>query len=122
MDTCYKKTDMQLIQNAIVESNAYCIKSKKEPDDDMRWIKTIPLSVTFSDIVHALKEWMRSFNNSRMIKVYCPQGYLLLGQLYAEAGQKEDAEKHLKIAESMYLDRGSNFWLGKTREILAQVV
>ena len=45
-------------------------------------------------------------------------GYLCLGELYADNGQKEKALENLKIAESMYQEMKMGLWLGKTREIM----
>jgi tetratricopeptide (TPR) repeat protein len=46
------------------------------------------------------------------------KGYFDLGELYANAGQKEKALENLKRAESMFQDMGMDYWLTRTRELL----
>jgi tetratricopeptide (TPR) repeat protein len=46
------------------------------------------------------------------------RGYLYLGELYVDSGQKEKALENLKKAEAMYEEMGMGLWLGKTKEIL----
>ena len=45
-------------------------------------------------------------------------GYLFLGELYADLGQKEKALKNLKKAESMYQEMEMSFWPDKVQEVL----
>jgi tetratricopeptide (TPR) repeat protein len=46
------------------------------------------------------------------------RGYLRLGELYADSGNKEKALENLKKAEAMYQEMGMGLWLGKTLEVL----
>ncbi len=55
------------------------------------------------------------------IKAYHSLGYLYLGQLYLNAGETEKAMDKLKKAEGMFRDMGMEYWLAKTREVLAAV-
>ncbi|MCG6536505.1 MAG: hypothetical protein L7F78_17820, partial [Syntrophales bacterium LBB04] len=48
-------------------------------------------------------------------------GYLWLGEVYAEAGRKEEARKNLKKAETMFREMGMDYWLDRTREILGKL-
>jgi class 3 adenylate cyclase len=48
-------------------------------------------------------------------------GYLLLGELYADAGLKEKAMENLRKAEGLYLEMGMDYWLDRTRTQLARV-
>jgi tetratricopeptide (TPR) repeat protein len=52
------------------------------------------------------------------IKPYCAQGYLFLGELYADRGQREKAVDKLKKAEGMYQEMGMDYWLDKTQEVM----
>ena len=52
------------------------------------------------------------------MKPYCAQGYLFLGELYSDGGQKEKAVDKLKKAEGMYQEMGMDYWLVKTQEVL----
>jgi tetratricopeptide (TPR) repeat protein len=46
------------------------------------------------------------------------QGYLYLGQFYANTGQKEKALENLKNAEEIFQEMGMDYWLAKTKEFL----
>ncbi len=48
-------------------------------------------------------------------------GYLYLGELYADRGEKEKALENLQKAESMFQEMGMDYWLGKTQEVLARL-
>jgi len=45
-------------------------------------------------------------------------GWLHLGELYANAGQKEKALENLKRAETMFQEMGMDYWLARTRKVL----
>ena len=49
-------------------------------------------------------------------------GYLWLGEVYVEAGRKEEALTNLKKAETMFLEMGMDFWLAKAQEALAKAL
>jgi tetratricopeptide (TPR) repeat protein len=49
------------------------------------------------------------------------QGYLNLGELYADAGQKEKAIENLKKAEAMFQEMGMDYYLARTKNILEKV-
>jgi tetratricopeptide (TPR) repeat protein len=46
-------------------------------------------------------------------------GLLRIGELYADAGRKEEALENLKKAEGMFQEMGMDYWLDKTQEVLA---
>jgi len=46
-------------------------------------------------------------------------GLMYLGEIYADAGQKEEALENLKKAEGMFQEMEMDYWLGKTQEVLA---
>ena len=48
-------------------------------------------------------------------------GYLRLGVLYADTGQKEKALKTLKKAEAEFQDMGMDYYLQKTQEALERI-
>jgi tetratricopeptide (TPR) repeat protein len=48
-------------------------------------------------------------------------GHLLLGELCADAGQKEKALENLKKAEELYQEMGMDHWLARTRRVLEAV-
>ena len=47
-------------------------------------------------------------------------GYMFLGEVYAASGRPKEALEHLKKAEALFEKMGMDYWLGKTREILAK--
>jgi class 3 adenylate cyclase/tetratricopeptide (TPR) repeat protein len=49
------------------------------------------------------------------------RGYFYLGELYANAGQKEKALENLKKAETMFQEMGMDYWVGRTRKVLASI-
>ena len=54
-------------------------------------------------------------------KPYYAQGHLFLGELYANAGRKEQALENLKKAETMFREMGMDFWVDQTRTLLGRV-
>jgi tetratricopeptide (TPR) repeat protein len=51
-------------------------------------------------------------------------GYLLSGELFADAGRNEEAQEDLKKAESLYLEMKvtpKSYWLKRTQEALAKL-
>ncbi len=57
----------------------------------------------------------------RGIVPYSSRGYLHLGELYADMGQREKALQTLKKAESAFHKMGMDYWLRRTQEVLARV-
>ena len=56
--------------------------------------------------------------NELQLKPFSAQGYLFLGELYTETGQKEKALENLKKAEGMFREMEMDYWLVKTQEVL----
>jgi hypothetical protein len=48
---------------------------------------------------------------------YVSTGYLWLGELNADMGQREKALENLKTAEAMFKEMGMDYWLAKTKEV-----
>ncbi len=48
-------------------------------------------------------------------------GYLYLGEVYADTGQKDKALEILKKAEGMFKEMGMDYWLVKTDEVLKRL-
>jgi tetratricopeptide (TPR) repeat protein len=66
--------------------------------------------------ISILEEWK--------LKLFSTLGYLFLGELFAEAGRKDEALENLKKAESMYLDMKvipESYWLIRTQKALAKL-
>jgi tetratricopeptide (TPR) repeat protein len=62
------------------------------------------------EILHSLK-----------IKPDYSQGSLFLGELYLEAGEKEEALKYLREAEGLFQQMRAKYWITRTRGILGRL-
>ena len=52
---------------------------------------------------------------------YSSRGYLYLGELYADMGQREKAFETLKKAESAFRKMGMDYFLRRTQEVMARI-
>jgi class 3 adenylate cyclase/tetratricopeptide (TPR) repeat protein len=52
------------------------------------------------------------------LKPYQAEGYLFLGELYADVGQREKAEENLRKAEAMFQEMSMDYWLRRTQEVM----
>jgi tetratricopeptide (TPR) repeat protein len=57
----------------------------------------------------------------RKIRPYSSRGYLYLGELYADMGQREKALETLKKAESAFRKMGMDYWLRRTQSALEKL-
>jgi class 3 adenylate cyclase/tetratricopeptide (TPR) repeat protein len=55
------------------------------------------------------------------IKPWSSEGYLCLGELYADAGKREKALENLKKAEEMFQEMGMDYWLARTQEVMKRL-
>ena len=55
------------------------------------------------------------------IKSHFSLGYLWLGEVFAEAGRKEEALINLKKAETLFREMGMDYWLAKAQEALVKL-
>jgi len=55
------------------------------------------------------------------LKPFSAQGYLFLGELYADRGEKTKALENLKKAERMFQEMGMDYWLAKTQEVMGRL-
>ena len=55
------------------------------------------------------------------LRPFYGQGYLFLGELYANTSQVDKALENLKKAEEMFREMGMDYWLAKTRELLGRL-
>jgi tetratricopeptide (TPR) repeat protein len=65
-----------------------------------------------------------SILEERKARALYAQGYLVLGELFADAGRREEALENLKKAESLYQEMGvtpKSHWLKRTQEGLAKL-
>jgi len=55
------------------------------------------------------------------IKPWCSEGYLCLGELYADTGKREKALQNMKKAERMFQKMGMDYWLARTQEVMRRL-
>ena len=55
------------------------------------------------------------------MRPHCSVGYLFLGELYTDTGQKKKALETLKEAEAAFQEMGMDYWLRRTQEVLERV-
>ena len=55
------------------------------------------------------------------MKPWSSQGYLYLGELYADTGQREKALETLKKAEAEFQEMGTDYWLRRTQSVLERL-
>ena len=55
------------------------------------------------------------------VKPWCSEGYFCLGELYADTNQREKALENLKKAEKAFQEMGMDYWLSRTRKVLAKM-
>ena len=55
------------------------------------------------------------------IKAIYSSGYLILGELYLEAGEQEKAKNNLVKAEALYQEMGMDYWLARTKEVMQRL-
>jgi tetratricopeptide (TPR) repeat protein len=55
------------------------------------------------------------------VKPWCSEGYLYLGELYADTGKRERALENLKRAEKAFQEMKMDYWLSRTRKVLARM-
>jgi len=59
--------------------------------------------------------------DEQKIRPSCSEGYFYLGELYANAGQRDKALETLKKAEAEFREMGMDYWLRQTQEVLERV-
>ncbi len=55
------------------------------------------------------------------IKPWCSEGYLCLGELYADTGKEEKALENLKRAEKAFQEMKMDYWLSRTGKVLGRM-
>jgi tetratricopeptide (TPR) repeat protein len=55
------------------------------------------------------------------LRPFSAQGYLKLGEVYAESDRKQEALENLKKAESMFQGMGMDYWLSRAQEALKKL-
>jgi tetratricopeptide (TPR) repeat protein len=117
--------DLKNAQSCIEEALKLSQKNKEKHIEGISWELLGRISGK-ADISHGVKaegyilKGIKILEELR-VKPWASQGYLFLGELYADTGQKEKALEHLKKAEDMFQEMGVDYWLTKTQEVLGRL-
>ena len=68
----------------------------------------------------SIRKGIKTLKNLKIKPIYSC-GYLFLGELYLDSGQREKALKYLKKAEENFKDMEMDYWLKKTEDILKSI-
>ena len=77
--------------------------------------ETSPVAIAEEYILQGIR-----ISHELITKPTSARGYLFLGELNADAGQKEKSLENLKKAEDNFREMGMDYWLAKTQEVLAR--
>jgi class 3 adenylate cyclase len=69
---------------------------------------------------HAELQGIKILDELKLKALYAP-GYLYLGELYADTGQKDKSLEALKKAERLFREMGMDYWVGKTQDVLEKL-
>jgi tetratricopeptide (TPR) repeat protein len=115
--------DLKNAQSSIEEALKLSQKNKENYIEGMSWglLGSILGKANISQRLKAEEYILKGIKilEELRVKPWASQGYLLLGELYADTGQKEKALEHLKKAEERFQEMGMRYWLAKTQEVLA---
>jgi hypothetical protein len=67
-----------------------------------------------------IRQGIRIVNELEM-KPFEMIGYLYLGELFTDANEREKAQEILKRAKKAFQEMGMDYWLSRTRKVLARM-
>ncbi len=116
--------------NAVWRHNAISLFILNRHEEAIKYYKLEyeknPIDTTTTE---AYKEFLKTNIEERLeelkARAMTAQGYLFLGELFADAGKKDVALENLRKAEAMYLEMKvtpRSYWLARTREALDRPV
>jgi class 3 adenylate cyclase/tetratricopeptide (TPR) repeat protein len=114
--------DLKNAQGSIEEALKLSQKNKEKHIEGMSW-ELLGRILGKTNISQRLKAEEYILKGIKIleelgVKPWASQGYLFLGELYADAGQKEKAMEHFKKAEERFQEMGMHYWLVRTQEFL----
>ena len=114
--------DLKNAQSSIEEALKLSQKNKEKHMEGMSW-ELLGSILGKTDISQRLKAEEYILKGIKIleelgVKPWASQGYLFLGELYADTGQKEKALEHLKKTKERFQEMGMHYWLAKTDEVL----
>jgi tetratricopeptide (TPR) repeat protein len=119
---CFQQGNLKSALNYVEEALRLSQKNYEKHLEALSWIwlgRIVGRTET-AQIRKAEEYLLRGMNmlDELKLKPYYTQSHLFLGELYANAGRKQEALQNLKKAESMYREMGMDYWLGKAQEAL----
>jgi tetratricopeptide (TPR) repeat protein len=124
-DICLRLGDLKNAQSYMDEALRSSQKNNEKGMEAYSWIGLGRiLGRTETPRIDKAEEYilqgMKIYDELKM-KAWYPLGYFYLGELYANAGQKEKALENLRKGEAMFQEMGMDYWLVETRKVLAEL-
>ena len=87
------------------------------------WLGRITAGLGHEKATQAEKTTLRGIDMLRnlQLKPRYAEGYLVLGELFAEVGRIPEARQKLEKAEDLFREMEMKYWLTKTQEVLKRV-
>ena len=124
-DTYLQLGDMVKARSLVEEGLMLCQKNHDKYWEALAWIflgRILGLTETpqINKAEECILQGMKIADELKA-KPFHAKGHLFLGELYADAGQKERAIESLNNAEPMFQEMGMQYWLDRTRTLLERV-
>jgi class 3 adenylate cyclase/tetratricopeptide (TPR) repeat protein len=121
----FRLGDLEQAQRLIEEALKLSQKNKDRFFEGMSkiWLGRIMVRADMRKADHGEKSILhgiRIFSDLKL-KPRCAEGYLLLGELYADVGRAAEARENLEKAERMFREMEMDYWLAWTQEVLGRL-
>ena len=117
--------DLDKAQNCIEEALRLSQNQNEKPNEGFSkiWLGRILGKADRSQDNNAEKCLLQGIKMLEELKTkpWSAQGYLFLGEIYADRSQREKALENLKKAEGMFQEMEMDYWLDRTRDFLGRV-
>jgi tetratricopeptide (TPR) repeat protein len=122
---CLDCGDLEGARRHIEESLEFCRKGGERAQEGRSTValgmvigKTEP--ARSSEAEERILQGMRMLEELKL-RPWLAEGYLFLGELYADTGQTEKALETLKKAKASFSEMGMDYWLRRTQQVLERV-
>jgi class 3 adenylate cyclase/tetratricopeptide (TPR) repeat protein len=124
-DICLQVGDLKNARSFADEALTLSLKSSDKHMEGRSWILLGRIlgrteTTQVSNAEECMLKGMNIMDELKM-KPWYSQGHLFLGELYANAGQKEKAVENLEKAETMFQEMGMDYFLDRTRKVLTEL-
>jgi tetratricopeptide (TPR) repeat protein len=121
----FRLDDLERAQRLIEEALKLSQKNKDRFFEGMSriWLGRIMVNADMRKADHGEKSILhgiRIFSDLKL-KPRCAEGYLLLGELYADVGRTAEARENLEKAERMFREMEMDYWLAWTQDDLGRL-